>query len=378
MSSTSNVQESASGVVADLRDAHEARREAADAVAEVGEDTAERVADAVDRAETLLDKYESSATGTGDFQSFVSFQGDVDDLLDDLPEDFPAREAFEAYDDRLDKRRLSESDFERARDALSPARDYRRRLRERADARERHREAVGDVRDRLEAVESRISDLDRLQELGEADLDAPVDDLRDPIEAYDDAVREEFDAFRSNAPARAVLEFADTAARYPLVGVRDPPDDLLAYVRAADAGTDTVDDLLEYADYSRSKLDHYVDQPRRLKRVVAGNRTYLDRLDAEPLTVDWPPRPADELRYRARELVSVVARFADDDVVAHARDVRDLALRDDYARLRRAAVARTELSAEERDRLESGAVAEELDDFREERATLEDALDEYA
>ncbi|MGB9987083.1 DUF7118 family protein [Salarchaeum japonicum] len=366
---------STSSVLAELDAAETAREDAAAAVEEVGEDTIERVVEKLERAERLLAKYEESATGTGDFQSFVAFQGDVDDLLDDIPEDFPARGAFEAYDDRLDKRRVSESDFENARDALGPAREYRDLLETRADARNRHQEAVRAVRERLDQVNERLADLERLHDLGNADLDAPTEELRDPIESYNDAVRDDFSTFRGSASAREFLDFAETAASYPLVGVPHPPSDLDAYVREADAGEKPISDLLEFAEYSVSKLDHYVDQPQRLKRAVGGNTTYLDRLDADPLTVEWPPLPADELRYRARELVAVVARFADDETVALAREVRNVALREDYGRLRTTAVAEAELTDEERAELESGAVEEELQALREEREKLEAALD---
>ncbi|MEE6210187.1 hypothetical protein U3A55_08475 [Salarchaeum sp. III] len=366
---------STSSVLAELDAAETAREDAESAVEEVGEDTIERVVEKLERAERLLEKYEESATGTGDFQSFVAFQGEVDDLLDELPEDFPARGAFEAYDDRLDKRRVSESDFENARDALGPAREYRELLEAREDARERYREAMRAVRDRLDTVEERLADLERLHELGNADLDAPTEELRDPIESYNDAVRGDFSDFRGSASAREFLDFAETAAGYPLVGIPHPPSDLDAYVADAEAGEKPISELLEFAEYSVSKLDHYVEQPQRLKRAVGGNTTYLDRLDAAPLTVEWPPLPADELRYRARELVAVVARFADDETVALAREVRNVALRGDYDRLRTAAVAEEDLTDEERAELESGAVDDELEAVREEREKLEAALD---
>jgi len=370
MTSTSSVVE--------LDAAADAREEAEAAVEEVGEDTAERVTDWLERAERLLSQYEDSATGTGNFEQYVAFQGEIEELVSNVPDDLPAREAFDAYDDVLDQRRLSESDFEAAYDALSPAREYRTLLEEREAARDQHREAVRDVRERLDAVESRIAEYDRLLELGQADLAAPVSDLRDPIETYNAAVRAAFREFRSSASARDVLEFAGTAATYPLVGVPEPPDDLRAFVEREDAGEKSVSELLELAEYSLSKLDHYVDDPQRFKRVVSGNRTYLDRLDAEPFVVAWPPLPADELRYRARELVTVVARFADDDVVVLARAVRDLALRDDYDRLRTAAVAKAELTDEERERLASGEVERELERLRDERDELEAALSEHA
>ena len=59
------------------------------------------------------------------------------------------------------------------------------------------------------------------------------------------------------------------------------------------------------------------------------------------------------------------------------RAVRARTREDDYDRLREAAVARAELTDAERRRLESGAVAEELEDVRERRRRLTEALERY-
>ncbi|MFC6726971.1 hypothetical protein ACFQE1_21840, partial [Halobium palmae] len=170
--------------------------------------------------------------------------------------------------------------------------------------RERRREAGV----RLDEIEARIDQLERLVRLGDADLDAPVDDLREPISAYNDAVVDLFRAFRRSASARELLRFVDTTDAYPLVDYRQPPSELETYVEEYEAGAEPVPDLLEYAEYSASKLDHYVADAAALKRNVAVHRTYLERLDPDPLTVSWPPLPAETLRYRCRELVAVVGR----------------------------------------------------------------------
>ena len=57
--------------------------------------------------------------------------------------------------------------------------------------------------------------------------------------------------------------------------------------------------------------------------------------------------------------------------------MRALARREDYERLRESALARAELAADERERLSSGAVEDELSAAREEKADIEAALEEH-
>lgn len=364
----------ADALLADLRAARDRLDRIEGKIDDVGERRVAAVAEARRRALDLLDRYEGSATGTGEFEAYVRFQEEFAELVEGLDDDLPAREQFEAAEDAIDKRRLSESDFDRVRDLLAAVGDVADLLEDRTAAREARGDARRAVRTRLSTVEERIQELERLRRLGEADLDAPVERIREPTEAYDDAVAEAFRRFRREASAADLLSFVESAAAYPLVGIRSPPDDLRAYV-AAETDGETVADLLEYADYSNSKLAHYVDDPGALKRSVATHRTYLERLGPDPLTVGWPPPDAETLRFRARELVAVVGRFADEATAARTRRLREVADRDDYDRLRDAAEARAHLTDEERDRLRRGAVAESLDRLRRERERLRAALE---
>ncbi|MFB6309009.1 MAG: hypothetical protein ABEH35_06735, partial [Haloarculaceae archaeon] len=353
------------------------RRQAREAVEEIGESDLRRLAEAHGELTRLFERYEDRAVGSGDFEAFVEFQEKIARFTEELDEDLPERERFEAVDDLLQQRRLSESDFERAREELAPVRDRLDRLEEWEQAREAYREARSEAQRRLSTVEDRIDDLERLTRLGEADLDAPVERLREPIDAYDQGVREAFTEFRRSVAARELFAFLETTTAYPLVPFDEPPEDLLDYLRSHDAGEEPITTLLEYAGYSNSKLDHYVDDPAALKRAVATRQTYLERLDAGPLTVGWPPPPAGELRWRCRELIAVVDRFAPDEVVRRLREVRALARREDYERLRDSAVARARLDESERRRLASGEIDEQLDDRREERQRLVEALEEH-
>jgi hypothetical protein len=345
-------------------------------VAEFGERDLRQLADAYEEFTGILGRYEEPATGDGDFQKFIEFQGRVETFVEELPEDILLREAFEESDDHLQQRRLNESDFEHVREQLSPVADLVERLTDREEARDEYERARKQVRDRLRDVRERIDDLERLQRLGKADLTAPTERLREPIERYDEAVTDAFAEFKREASAREVLNFLKRTAVYPLVPFQPPPADLKSYVDSHPPGAKSIPELLELADYSRSKLDHYVEDPMALTQAVGTQQTYLRRLDGEPLTVGWPPPAAEELRWRCQELTAVVNRFAP-DVVEFLRAVERLPRVTEYDRLRDSAVAEAELTDEERERLTSGAVAEELDARREEREQLVDTLEEY-
>jgi len=360
-----------------LRNAATERERARDAVEEVGEARLRECRDRYRQLHDRQDRYEDTATGSGNFKAFTEFEGAVADLTEALDDDLPEKETFEAVDDYLQQRRLSESDFETARRKLRPVGQRVELLDDWEDAREAYADARRAAQRRLRELGDRIDDLERLRRLGEADLDAPVEELREPIETYDDAVRESFREFRSSTPAREVLATVERADAFPLVEFTPPPPELLDYVRTHETGTDPIPKLLEYADYSASKLDHYVDDAAELKRVVGTRRTYLRNLDADPLTIGWPPPPADHLPWLTRAYGSVLSSFAADSVVATLRDVRALGDYRDYERLRESALARAELDSEERERLAGGAVAQELAVAREQRADVEAALDEH-
>ncbi|MFC7140937.1 hypothetical protein ACFQMA_14020 [Halosimplex aquaticum] len=379
---TDDPRAAADALVADLREASEALDRARDRVDAIGESELQAVADTYDDLTTLFDRYEEEVTGDGDFQTFIEFQSQIAAVTEELSEDLRHRDVFERVDELLQQRRLTESDWRKVRSALEPVRDDVARIEDRREARERYEDVRFTVERRIDALADRIADLEDLQRLGDADLEAPTERLRDPIETYNDRVTDAFAAFRQSAGARELLDFVAKTQSYPLVGFESPPDDLREYVETHEAGAEPMGQLLEYADYSKSKLDHYVNDPDALKRNVSTQRTYLRRLGPEPLTVDWPPPEAETLRFRARELTSVVARFADDvedgeGALVALRTVRELPRETDYERLRDSAQARAQLGSEERDRLASGEVAEELDACRDARARLENALEEY-
>lgn len=361
-----------------LADAHERYEAACEAVEELGESELRRLADVHERLIGLFDRYEDRATGTGDFTAFIEFQSGLESVVSELPEDLAHREAFEAVEDAFDKRRLDGADFERARELLAPVDDDLERLEERAAAREDLREARRAAERRIETLEERIAEYERLLALSDIDLEAPVADLRVPIEGYNEAVEAAFSTYLDRTSARAVLDFLDRTELFPLVDTPQVPADLRAYIEDAAVGSEPIPTLLEYADYSRSKLDHYVADADALKRAVATRRTAIERIDAEPFQLEWPPRPAAELRFRLRELRAVVGRFAPEGTVARLREVETVTRDPDYERLRRAAEAHETLGETERTRLASGAIEEDREAASEEKRRLEEALSRYA
>jgi hypothetical protein len=366
--------------VAELEAAAE-RLERLEADPPVDPDDVDTVANAYESVVRVLDRWEERATDWDDFEGYVEFRDDLSETMSSIPEDVPEGDAFLEADGHVKTGGVSTSltteDFDVAREALAPAREYADYRDDLGAARRRYRRACRAAEDRHRVLEGRIEDLERLRRLGEADLEAPVERLRDPVERYDEAVGEAFEEFRREAPAREFLDLVETAAGYPLVDVRKPPSELLAYVEGAPAGRHPVPELLAYADYTKSKLEHYVEDASLLKRRVATNRTYLESLSAEPLRVGWPPPAAGRLRYRTEELLSVVGRFAGEETTRALRDVRALTRDDEYERLREAAVARSELTEAERERLRSGAVADDLETARARYRRLADALESH-
>ncbi len=357
-----------------------ARRElerAEAAVEAVGEPRLRDLESTYEDFTSLLGRYEDRATGSGNFQAFIEFQERIAEFTAELPEDIPERETFEAIDDRLQKRRLTDADFEWTRSRLEPVEDLIGRLEDRSEARHLLETTKGDVRQAIRETRDRIDRLETVRSLGAADLDAPVEALRDPIETYNESVRDAVRSFRRTEPSRDVLALFRTAERFPLVSVPEPPADLWSYLESAPVGDEPVPTLLEYADYSRSKLAHYVDSPATFARTVGGNRTYLDGIDAEPFTIDWPPPAAATIRWRGREYVAILNRFAPEETIAAFRAVYDMARAEPerYARLRRTARAKTELTETERERVANGQIEDDLAAAREQLESLEAALE---
>lgn len=375
-------------LIAELRDAASEYREVRERVSSVGEGEQERtenpegdlkaVSDAYQEVIALFDRYEERATDWDDFEGYIEFQSELVDLIEGFPSDLLAREAFEALDERFHQRTLSESDFERARsDDLQPAAEYAELYDRLNEARERYRNARYAVSRRRDELEERIAYFERLKRFEETDFDAPIERLRTPIETYNETVREDFQTFLQEKSARVVLSLVATTDVYPLIEYRQPPPALREYVETHSAGTESIPDLLEYAEYSQSKLDHYVEDAQALKAAVDTNRTYLARLDGGPLEVAWPPPSPAHLRFQIRERIAVVGRFAPEETIVQLRELRALSKDPSYVRLRESALARNELDDEAHERLQDGSVDRDLEEAQMERERLDEVLNEF-
>jgi len=346
-------------------------------VEEYGEDDLGELTEAYEQFSKVLGIYQDQVTGDdGDIQTIVEFQSEIDRVMTDIPDDVLHADIFEECDEYLQQKWFSDSDFEHVYDQLDPLADLAEWIGDRDEALEAYRKAHRDIEARLRECERELDDLDRLADLSEADLDAPTERLEEPIQQYNDAVTEAFREFKRSASAREVIRFLDEMERYPLIAFESPPRDVVEYIAETPTGTEPIVTIREYTDYSRSKLEHYVEEPNKLKHAIEGHRAYLDALDGGPLTISWPPPTAEQLEYRCRELTAAVNRI-DPDVVEQLRTVQALPRETDYGRLRRSAVVRQDLSDEERERLQSGQIEDDIAELRAEREQLQEALEAY-
>jgi hypothetical protein len=364
-------------LIENLEQCFEDLDEAQQRVEEFGEEDLQELADAYEDFVAVLERYEEDVTGdAADVETNIEFQSQLDKAISSISDDMLLSETFEECDDYLQQKWFNTADFEHVYEQLDPVADLAQRLYDRDDAREAYRDARHDVQHRLRQLNERISELEDIASLSDADLDAPTERLRNPIETYNEAVTEAFQEFRRDAPAREVIEYVESMAQFPLVPFESPPSDTAEYLLDAEAGSEPLPTVLEYAGYSRSKLDHYVDDPGALKRAVDRHRAYLDRLDADPLRVEWPPAPADGLRFRCRELTSAVNRL-DHSPIEELRAVAALPREPDYERLRNSALVEQELNDEQREQLAAGEIQAELSEKRTERDRLETALEDF-
>lgn len=333
------------------------------------------LAERLQQFRSLLDGYEDRATGSGDFRGYLEFRTEVETFVAELPDDLPQRTAFETARDHLEQRRLRPSHFETAREALSPAQDRVDQLAERRAAADELRTIRTALEERLTARETEIDRLRSLAAYDDVPVETSIEPLRTPITAYNDAVTQAFNRFHRDVPATTVIELFGLSDRYPLVDLPPPPAGLAGALERHGLADATVSELVDYADFSRSKLGHYVDEADVVQPLLRDHRQYFTEMDATPFTLEWPPPPADTLWWESRQLIAVLDRFADAETIARLRSVRSLARdADRYAMLRRVAIAREDLSAAERRLLADGRRPAVRDHLVARREQLADAL----
>lgn len=313
-------------------------------IASVGESMVIAAADEYERAIQLLDSYQDSATGTGNFQAYVEFQDRFIGLVEELPKSIPEREAFEIAADRLDQRRLNKSDFEAARKDLAPVATYRELLNQRQEAADALASAEREVSQARQAVTEAIEYYKLLCSYSDVDFSVSTTALSEPISEYNDSVHQDFTEFYETASISAVISFLERTESFPLISYQAPPQDLSQFIRQSPDAGDSIPTLLEYADFSGSKLDHYAADPALLQTTVGVHRTYLERLSAEPLSISIPPPAAGRLQFFTSEAISVLGRFAREETIAAIRTVRDITFEPVYNKYRLALAAEVNLS----------------------------------
>ncbi|PSQ63555.1 MAG: hypothetical protein BRD21_02270, partial [Halobacteriales archaeon SW_8_66_22] len=178
--STNSVE---SGPVAELDQREQRLERAEERVAEFGEEKLQRLAGVYHEFVGVLDRYEDQVTDDGgDVQTNIEFQSQIAEVSKQLSDDLLLSETFQECDEYLQQKWFSESDFEHVYEQLDPVSDLVGRLEERDAALEAYRETRRDVRYRIRELDEEINELERLSRLGNADLDAPTERLREPVD----------------------------------------------------------------------------------------------------------------------------------------------------------------------------------------------------
>ncbi|MFW6152895.1 MAG: DUF7118 family protein [Halobacteriota archaeon] len=356
-----------------------ARAEALDAEAAPGEldaGAARELKEASRLAHDLLDSYEDRATGSGDFGGYLEFRQRFDAFVEGLDADLPHRGRFEQAAADVDRRRLSGSDFDAARRELEPIEPVVEALDTLDDARDRLSSARRAVLDRRARLEERRARLEELASLDPSALDAPVDELRDLVDTYNESVASDHHRLLHDEPVRSVLEMYEHLSYFALLDIDAPPDPLVAFMAEHPAGTEPVATVLEYLSFSRSKLEHYVDDAGHFLAEVRPHSPYLERLAPDPFQVDWPPPERDVFRWELRELGQAVSRFGTESTVADLRRLESLCRTGGrYERQRSSAVLHEDLDEDERDLVRTGSVHDELEAVRGTIEKIEGHLD---
>lgn len=304
-------------------------------IRDAGEERLERFGDRVKEMRDLL-----SRAGTDELPHKGAIRAASKSLASEIQEDFEdgrlGKEDVELFDPVFAKLKYAEVDA--AKEALEPAKRragllerYREKLERYRALHKRRRRELGRVEEQLDAARS---DLERLEELGDAE------ELAGELEALDDAA-ERYDAARREAlkqllerDAPAVIRLALHADYFPET---QPPrvGDREEARRLAEEGEGfTVYDLLEFERLSDGKKRHLVEDPERLERVLSGNLAWLRELstldESDFLAVD-PERPAaveETARVLRRFLRRIDGPVEDlDALIREARRIDDAALK---------------------------------------------------
>lgn len=223
----------------------------------------------------------------------------------------------------------------------------------------------------------------RLRSLRDTRLDPGAEEYIHSIQERLDRVNERIvgvlDALVSNAPTREVIRLLGDVGIRPELGLPRAPDKsgLMGFLGSHPVGNEPIYRVLEYADYSDSRLSHYVDRPREFKDAMSANLAYLEKItDIRRLAPKLQVEPGGMLARRLSALTSLVSRAGSlvekdtSGLVQELREMRREVLSGEYARHFSSYRRIQRLSQEERRLVEAGAVEDEL-------AEVERRLEDY-
>jgi len=341
-------------------------RELRETVEEVGEERAETTRALYESLTDVTEEYREEATGHGNFEKYVEFENHVIAFENTVEEeDVHLQDDFEKSLERLDRRTLQDKHFRRALDDLDAVEELAEDYERYTELRDELRDELGSLERRKEELASRIDELEESVEKAREVEDVDVSELRDSVETYNDRVRRDFEEFVRDTSAVEVARLGEHVSNSSLLG--DVP------VEEGDAerldeyvDDESVDRVLELADSSDAKLSHYLEDTEGFRDAVP--RLWFESPSAEPFVLSYEPEG--KAKYKTRELVPIVAEFADEETVEALRGVKRMAERGDYSRMRSALVDRREVGGD------AETVEEELEEARSERRRAEERAHE--
>lgn len=322
-----------------------------------------------------IDRYREPATGHGDFESYIEFQSVLAEIEEQLDDDVYGERWFRKAIQRFESRTLREKHFRRAEKDLQEIRELVEAFERAMELEDELRSERGRLRKRRRELQNEIKRLEsRIRDAREAP-DADASRLESLLDKYNKSVEREYGSWLSSAPAIEVVRHAYRASRMPLVEADGVDGRSVEALQESGVGDESVERLLEFAGYSDSKLQHYVDDPRTFRDKLP--TAWFRVADAEPykLSLDMEEGVVERL---VPELVSVVSEFASERTIEVLRQIGDLARNGRYSEMRQALEARQRTGGEDVESLleEKQSLEREVEDVEEDTQRIEDALDD--
>lgn len=350
--------------MADVSERIQELKRARQRIEDIGLEKAKKTHDFYSELSETMEEYREDAVGTGDFETYVEFQGILDDLLQRInnsQNEVYRAEDFERVIDGFEKRVIRESDFRRAESRLADVREL-------AETIDRVREIEKELRYEKGRLERRKSELEsRLKRVGrKIDTAKGVSDI-DPsplisiIESYNSSVETDFEEFYNSAPSIKVARLGEKARDLPLADIKPLDKETVEILRRTGMGQKTVSEVLEYADYSNSKLSHYIERPDEFRRNVS--QTWFKLLSADDFKISVET-PQNLIKHKVPELIRIVDEFGSEETVRRLREIHSVAEKGEYAPMRRAYLSEKETG-------DKG-----LEDLQEEKRDIESEIDE--